>query len=250
MVEIKNISKVFSSKGEENTVLQNVNLTVNKGEFITLLGPSGCGKTTLLTMMAGFQKPTSGEIWLGDEMVTKPSPKKGFVFQNYALFPWMTVKENILYPMKQQKLGKDEMEKRFEKLIEIAHLEGKEDLYPKELSGGMKQRTAFVRALAGNPKILLLDEPLGAIDFQMRKSIQVQLEKLWQETKITTVMVTHDVEEALYLSDRVIVMSKNRGEIIKDFKVQMERPRNREFKEYKDYKKELEKLLELALKGV
>ena len=249
-MEIKNISKVFSSKGEENTVLQNVNLTVNKGEFITLLGPSGCGKTTLLTMMAGFQKPTSGEIWLDDEIVTKPSPKKGFVFQNYALFPWMTVKENILYPMKQQKLAKDEMGKRFKKLIEIAHLEGKEDLYPKELSGGMKQRTAFVRALAGNPKILLLDEPLGAIDFQMRKSIQVQLEKLWQETKITTVMVTHDVEEALYLSDRVIVMSKNRGEIIKDFKVDMKRPRNREFEEYKDYKKELEKLLELALKGV
>lgn len=249
-MEIKNISKVFSSKGEENTVLQNVNLTVNKGEFITLLGPSGCGKTTLLTMMAGFQKPTSGEIWLDDEKVTKPSPKKGFVFQNYALFPWMTVKENILYPMKQQKLSKDEMGKRFKKLIEIAHLEGKEDLYPKELSGGMKQRTAFVRALAGNPKILLLDEPLGAIDFQMRKSIQVQLEKLWQETKITTVMVTHDVEEALYLSDRVIVMSKNRGEIIKDFKVDMKRPRNREFEEYKDYKKELEKLLETALKGV
>lgn len=249
-MEIKNISKVFSSKGEENTVLHNVNLTVNKGEFITLLGPSGCGKTTLLTMMAGFQKPTSGEIWLGDEMVTKPSPKKGFVFQNYALFPWMTVRDNILYPMKQQKLGKDEMEKRFKKLIEIAHLEGKEDLYPKELSGGMKQRTAFVRALAGNPEILLLDEPLGAIDFQMRKSIQVQLEKLWQETKITTVMVTHDVEEALYLSDRVIVMSKNRGEIIKDFKVDMKRPRNREFEEYKDYKKELEKLLEVALKGV
>ena len=114
----------------------------------------------------------------------------------------------------------------------------------------MKQRTAFVRALAGNPEILLLDEPLGAIDFQMRKSIQVQLEKLWQETKITTVMVTHDVEEALYLSDRVIVMSKNRGEIIKDFKVDMKRPRNREFEEYKDYKKELEKLLEVALKGV
>lgn len=249
-MEIKNISKVFSSKGEDNTVLQNVNLTVNKGEFVTLLGPSGCGKTTLLTMMAGFQKPTSGEIWLGDEIVRKPSPKKGFVFQNYALFPWMTVGENILYPMKQQKLAKDEMKKRFKKLIEIAHLEGKEDLYPKELSGGMKQRTAFVRALAGNPQILLLDEPLGAIDFQMRKSIQVQLEKLWQETKITTVMVTHDIEEALYLSDRVIVMSKDKGKIIKDFKVEMKRPRNREIEEYKDYKKELEQLLEMALKGI
>lgn len=248
-MEIKNISKVFSSKGEDNTVLQNVNLTVNKGEFVTLLGPSGCGKTTLLTMMAGFQKPTSGEIWLGDERVTKPSPKKGFVFQNYALFPWMTVRDNILYPMKQQKLPKDEMKKRFEKLIKIAHLSGKEDLYPKELSGGMKQRTAFVRALSGNPEILLLDEPLGAIDFQMRKSIQVQLEKLWQETKITTVMVTHDIEEALYLSDRVIVMSKDKGKIIKDFKVEMKRPRNREIEEYKDYKKELEQLLEMALKG-
>ena len=249
-MEIKNISKIFSSKGEDNIVLQNVNLTFNEGEFITLLGPSGCGKTTLLTMMAGFQKPTSGEIRLDDEIITKPSPKKGFVFQNYALFPWMTVRENILYPMKQQKLAKDEMGKRFKKLIKIAHLEGKENLYPKELSGGMKQRTAFVRALAGNPKILLLDEPLGAIDFQMRKSIQVQLEKLWQETKITTVMVTHDVEEALYLSDRVIVMSKNKGKIVKDFKVEMERPRNREFEEYKDYKKELEKLLEIALKGI
>ncbi len=249
-MEISNITKVFSSKGEENIVLQNVNLSFNKGEFITLLGPSGCGKTTLLTMMAGFQKPTSGEISLDDEIVTKPSPKKGFVFQNYALFPWMTVKENILYPMKQQKLPKDETEKRLKKLIKIAHLEGKEDLYPKELSGGMKQRTAFVRALAGNPKILLLDEPLGAIDFQMRKSIQVQLEKLWQETKITTVMVTHDVEEALYLSDRIIVMSRNKGKIIKDFKVEMERPRNREYNEYKDYKRELEELLEIALKGV
>lgn len=248
-LKINGINKSFENSGKSNRVLKDIDLEIEKGEFVTLLGPSGCGKTTLLTIIAGFKKPCSGSIILGDKKVEKPGPDRGFVFQDYALFPWMTVKENILYPMKLKKLEKNEMDIRLEWLLGIAHLKGKENLYPHEISGGMKQRTAFVRALAGDPEILLMDEPLGAIDFQMRNEIQKDLESVWLKTGKTVLMVTHDVDEAIFLSDRVIVMSREMGKILCDMRIVLPRSRDKESEEYLKLKRELASLLELSLKG-
>ncbi|MEG2892221.1 MAG: ABC transporter ATP-binding protein SaoA [Clostridium sp.] len=248
-VSINNISKSFKNGKKISPVLENINLTINEGEFVTLLGPSGCGKTTLLTIIAGFQQATVGEILVSGKSVTKPGPDRGFVFQNYALFPWMTVKNNILYPMKQQKIDKYNRNQRLEYLLKMSHLEGKGDLYPHQISGGMKQRVAVIRALACKPEVLLMDEPLGAVDFQMRQILQEELEDIWMIDGTTVLMVTHDVDEAIYMSDRVIVMSTNQGEIIEDIKINLDRPRknNRNSKEYENYKVYLTSVLKKAL---
>lgn len=245
-LRIENVSKVFARNGTGNTVLHDVSFTVHESEFVSLLGPSGCGKTTLLTIMAGFQKANSGQIVLNGQSVTKPGPDRGFVFQDYALFPWMTVRDNILFPMKEQNIPKREREERLAELLSMAQLEGKDRLYPSQISGGMKQRTAFVRALAGTPQVLLMDEPLGAVDHQMRQTLQVELENLWLKDKTTVVMVTHDVDEAIYLSDRVIVMSARQGRIVADVRVDLDRPRERTGREYREHKKTLKGYLREA----
>ncbi len=198
-------------------------------------------------MIAGFHNSDSGEIILNDNRVMKPGPDRGFVFQNYALFPWMTVKDNIMYPMKQQKIPKKESIDRLNYLLEMSKLKGKENLYPNQLSGGMKQRTAVVRALASKPEVLLMDEPLGAIDFQMRQMMQEELESLWLKDKTTVIMVTHDVDEAVYLSDRIIVFAAKGGKIIKDMKISLPRPRNRDNHKYLELKKELTSILKDSL---
>ncbi|KEI96662.1 ABC transporter ATP-binding protein [Clostridium botulinum A2B3 87] len=246
-LEIKDVSKSYINNKKKNKVLDNVSFNIEEGEFVTLLGPSGCGKTTLLTMIAGFHNLDSGEIILNDNRVMKPGPDRGFVFQNYALFPWMTVKDNIMYPMKQQKIPKKESIDRLNYLLEMSKLKGKENLYPNQLSGGMKQRTAVVRALASKPEVLLMDEPLGAIDFQMRQMMQEELESLWLKDKTTVIMVTHDVDEAVYLSDRVIVFAAKGGKIIKDMKISLPRPRNRDNHKYLELKKELTSILKDSL---
>lgn len=238
-LKISGVSKSFKSDGIVNSVLKGVSFEVKEGEFVSLLGPSGCGKTTLLTMIAGFKKADEGEILLNGSKVVKPGPDRGFVFQNYALFPWKTVKKNILYPMEQLKFSKSQKEERLNYLLKVSQLEGKSHLYPHQLSGGMKQRTAVVRALASKPQVLLMDEPLGAIDFQMRKEIQEELESIWMKDRTTVVMVTHDVEEAVYLSDRVIVMSNKDGNIVADVSIDMVRPRDRESESYIKYKNDL-----------
>jgi len=235
-LRVENVTKTFSRNGSSNTVLDQVNFSVHTSEFVSLLGPSGCGKTTLLTILAGFQQATSGRIILNGVSVSKPCPDRGFVFQDYALFPWMTVRENILFPMKERKMPKKEREERLAGLLAMAQLEGKERLYPSQISGGMKQRTAFIRALAGGPQVLLMDEPLGAVDHQMRQTLQEELESLWLKDKITVVMVTHDVDEAIYLSDRVIVMSARRGRIVADVRLDLARPRARTGRQYHEYK--------------
>ena len=248
-LRVENIGKSFFNKGQEKIVLKNIDLNIKDGEFVTLLGPSGCGKTTLLTIIAGFQSAEEGHIYLGEKKVSKPGPDRGFVFQDYALFPWMTVGDNIVYPLKIQGVSKEKRDEKLQELLELAGLKGNANLFPHEISGGMKQRTAFVRALAGNPEVLLMDEPLGAIDFQMRNKIQRELEELWLKTKKTVVMVTHDIDEALFLSDRVIVMSREEGKILRDLRVPLKRTRDKESLEYLELKKELTELLERALRG-
>lgn len=234
-LKIENISKTFMNDGEENQVLKDISFDVDEGKFVSLLGPSGCGKTTLLTIIAGFQEATSGQILVNGNLVTKPGPDRGFVFQNYALFPWMSVSDNIRFPMKQIKLAKEEREERLNELLKVAKLSDRGDLYPHQLSGGMQQRTALVRALATTPEVLLMDEPLGALDYQMRQSLQVQLEDIWLKNRTTVVMVTHDVDEAVYLSDRVIVLSTDKGKIAEDLDIDMDRPRDRTALKYKEY---------------
>ena len=213
-ISVEGISKTFKGrkKGEEdNIVLNDVSFQVEEGEFVSLLGPSGCGKTTTLTIIAGFQKPNAGKIVVNGKEVTKPGPDRSFMFQNYALFPWLKVGENIEYPMKKKKMPKEERKKKLAELLEMAQLTQYENYYIHEISGGMKQRVALLRALACDPQVLLMDEPLGAVDFQMRQLLQMQLESILQQRKTTALMVTHDVDESIYLSDRVIVMSDRKS---------------------------------------
>lgn len=246
-LRVENISKNFKNDSSTQTVFKDLSFSVNEGQFVMLLGPSGCGKTTLLTIIAGFQAASGGRIMINGVQVNRPGPDRGFVFQNYALFPWMTVRENILYPMKQRRVSAREREKRLHELLAMAQLEGKEKLYPHQLSGGMKQRVAFIRALAGRPEVLLMDEPLGAVDMQMRQSLQDDLEALWLKDKTTVVMVTHDVDEAIYLSDRVIVMSALEGKIVEDMPVNLPRPRDRKSTEYFKHKEHLTEVLRVAM---
>lgn len=251
-ISVQGISKSFKGRRKndpENQVLKDVSFEVAEGQFVSLLGPSGCGKTTTLTIIAGFQKPSDGVIKVNDEEVTKPGPDRAFMFQNYALFPWMKVGENIEYPMKKMKLSKTEREKRLDELLEIAQLTEYRNYYIHEISGGMKQRVALLRALACDPKILLMDEPLGAVDFQMRQMLQRQLENILQEKKVTSLMVTHDVDESVYLSDRVVVMSRDHGKIIEDLKIDLPRPRDRTSHKYHEYVDRLTEILKSALAG-
>lgn len=248
-LELRNVYKEFHHNGRVHRVLENINLTVQEGQFVSLLGPSGCGKTTLLTIIAGFQNPSAGEVLLDGTVVSVPGPDRAFVFQDYALFPWMTLRQNVLYPMKQQKVPRQEQEQRLQELLALAHLEGYENLYPNQISGGMKQRTAVIRALACNPQVLLMDEPLGAVDHQMRQVLQEELEAIWLKERRTVLMVTHDLNEAIYLSDRVIVMSSRHGEILDDITISLERPRTRKGHRYHEYWDRLTELLKIALTG-
>ncbi len=251
-ISVQEITKSFKGrkKGEpENEVLKDVSFEVEEGQFVSLLGPSGCGKTTTLTIIAGFQKPTGGVIKVNGAEVSKPGPDRAFMFQNYALFPWLKVGENIEYPMKKMKVPKEERKKRLKELLEMAQLTDYEQYYIHEISGGMKQRVALLRALACDPKVLLMDEPLGAVDFQMRQLLQVQLENILQQKKTTALMVTHDVDESIYLSDRVIVMSRNHGKILADVTIDLPRPRDRTAPKYHEYVDQLTNILKSALEG-
>lgn len=251
-ISVQEISKVFKGRrkgDEENVVLKDVSFDVQEGEFVSLLGPSGCGKTTTLTIIAGFQKPNSGKIVVNGKEVSKPGPDRSFMFQNYALFPWLKVGENIEYPMKKMKVPKAERKQKLKELLEMAQLTDYENYYIHEISGGMKQRVALLRAIACDPQVLLMDEPLGAVDFQMRQLLQMQLESILQQKKTTALMVTHDVDESIYLSDRVIVMSRNHGKILADVKIELPRPRDRTNPQYHAYVDQLTTILKGALSG-
>ncbi|MEN6351767.1 MAG: ABC transporter ATP-binding protein SaoA [Syntrophomonas sp.] len=246
LLQFENISKAFGKRNQRHQVLSDISASIDAEQFVTLLGPSGCGKTTLLTIMAGFQKPDSGQVLLEGKRVVGPGPERGFVFQNYALFPWMNVRDNLLFPMKRQKMPASQTEERLQELLSLAGLEGKEHLYPHQLSGGMKQRTAVIRSISYRPRVLLMDEPLGAVDFQMRLTLQEELESILTRDKTTVVMVTHDVEEAVYMSDRVIVMSSREGMIVEDYLLSLKRPRDRRSAGYRQAVNHLMDCLQLS----
>jgi NitT/TauT family transport system ATP-binding protein len=228
MIEIDHVSQRFETSGRQSHLaLSDINLSIEDGAFVSILGPSGCGKSTLLYIVGGFVKPTEGVAKVKGKAITGPGPDRGPVFQEFALFPWKNVLGNVMYGMLQQGMKKSEAEARGRKLLEMVGLKGYEKFYPKELSGGMKQRVAIARTLAYDPSVLLMDEPFGALDAHTRTRLQNDLLDIWDTQRKTVLFVTHSVEEAVYLSDKVIVMSRSPGTIKEIIDIDLQRPRKR-----------------------
>ncbi len=222
---LRNVTRTFDAENGSREALENITLEVTPREFLCIVGPSGCGKTTLLRMIAGLDYPTSGEIILDGTPVRGPSPDRGMVFQEFSLFPWRTVLKNVEFGLEIQ--DKRDIKRTAERYIELVGLSGFEHSFPFQLSGGMKQRVAIARALATEPAILLMDEPFGSVDAQTRNVLQEELLEIWKRTKKTILFVTHSVDEAVYLADRVVVMSPRPGRIRDIVSVEIERPRKR-----------------------
>lgn len=223
-LQIKNINKQFKNKKITSDVLTDINLNIQEGEFVSILGPSGCGKSTLLSIVAGLTKPTGGEILLNGNPIKKPGKDRGMVFQQAALFPWLTVEENVMFPLRKE-MTKGQAREVAHKYLQMVQLSNYTKHSPHELSGGMQQRVAIARALSMNPKVLLMDEPFGALDEQTRSRLHYELEKIWMETKKTILFVTHSISEAIKLSDRIIVMGTRPGVVLEDIHVKIPRPR-------------------------
>jgi len=227
-VVIDNISISYFNRNKNVYALKDISTTINPGEFVCLLGPSGCGKSSLLNGIAGFVDPSKGQFYLDNKKIMGPSPEMGMVFQQYSLYPWKTVKENIAFGPSINNRGDESPEKIAMNFLEMIGLSKYANHYPNELSGGMQQRVGIARALANYPDVLLMDEPFGALDSQTRIIMQENLLKLWREFKITVVFVTHDIDEAVFLADRILLMSTLPGKIKKDLKVDLPRPRDKE----------------------
>jgi nitrate ABC transporter ATP-binding subunit len=223
---IHGVTKRFAVGDDEVEALAPVDLAIPKGEFVCMIGASGCGKSTLLRIIAGFEEPTTGEVAIDGKPVTGPGSDRGMVFQDYALFPWMTVRQNISFGPRQRHLARDEIDRTTDEFVRMVGLERFADRYPNQLSGGMKQRVAIARVLANNANILLMDEPFGALDALTREQLQNELLQIWKRTGVTTIFVTHSVEEAVLLADRVLVMSAGPGKIDSDFRIDLPRPRD------------------------
>ena len=224
-LKIDNVYKEYQGRNGKTIALNGVNLDIKENEFICVVGPSGCGKSTLLNIIAGLLEPTSGTVILDGKVIEGTGVERGVVFQQYALFPWRTVLKNVMFPLEMKKVPKDEAEAIARKYIKSVGLEGFEKSYPKELSGGMKQRVAIARAYAANPEVLLLDEPFGALDAQTRVQLQTELLETWEKEKKTCFFITHDVDEAIILAQRVIIMSARPGRIKKIVDIDIPYPR-------------------------
>ena len=228
MIAIEGLSKSFeTARRTSHLALTDISLDVADGEFVSILGPSGCGKSTLLYIVGGFVQPTQGTVAVDGKPVTGPGPDRGPVFQEFALFPWKTVLGNVMYGPLERGMAKSKAEEKARALIALVHLTGYENFYPKELSGGMKQRVAIARTLAYGPSILLMDEPFGALDAHTRTGMQRELLEIWERDRKTVLFVTHSVEEAVFLSDRVVVLTRSPGRIKETIGIDLPRPRRR-----------------------
>jgi len=228
MIVIEGLTKAFEpTRHRRHLALGDLSLSIAEGEFVAILGPSGCGKSTLLYVVGGFVPPSSGKVLVNGKAVTGPGPDRGPVFQEFALFPWKTVLGNVMYGLREQGVPKAQAESKARTLISLVHLAGYEDFYPKQLSGGMKQRVAIARTLAYGPKILLMDEPFGALDAHTRTGLQRELLEIWERDRKTVLFVTHSVEEAVFLADRVVVLTRSPGRIKAMIDVDLPRPRRR-----------------------
>jgi len=225
---IKNLTRSFiRDDGSVLYAIEGVDLSIHQKEFICVLGPSGCGKTTLLRMIAGLDLATTGDILLEGEQIQGPNPKVGIVFQEYSLFPWRNVIDNVAFGLEMQGIGREERYRRAQPYLDLVGLSQFSRSYPSELSGGMRQRVAVARALAIEPEILLMDEPFGALDAQTRNLLQKELLEIWQKTKKTIIFVTHSVDEAVFLADRLVVLTPRPGSVCEIIPIDLDRPRNR-----------------------
>ncbi len=246
ILSVKNLQKKFGANGSTRTVFDGVSLDIHRREFICVIGPSGCGKSTLIRMVAGLDEASSGEILLNGEAVTGPGPDRGMVFQGYTLFPWLTVKRNVMFGLEMRGRTGAAVESEARQWLDMVGLAKFEDSYPHELSGGMKQRVAIARALANEPRILIMDEPFGALDAQTRCQMQSYLLQIWKKVDVTILFVTHDLEEASYLADRILVMGSNPGRVVEFIDNPVPRPRSPEqfvSPEYLSLKLRLEELI-------
>lgn len=228
MIELRGISKSFAGRDGSVVAVDNISLTINDNEFVTLLGPSGCGKTTLLRMIGGLAHPESGSAVIDGRIVTGPGPDRAMVFQGFALLPWASALSNVAFGLEMRGVGKSAREARARELLSVVGLDGFERAMPHELSGGMQQRIGLARALAVDPQILLMDEPFSAVDEQTRRTLQEELLRIWETTRTTVVFVTHSIEEAVLLADRVVLMSPRPGRVADIVHVNLDRPRLRE----------------------
>ena len=249
MIEIDRVSHRFQTTGRQSLLaLSDISLRIEDGAFVSILGPSGCGKSTLLYIVGGFVNPTEGVARVKGRAITGPGPDRGPVFQEFALFPWKSVLGNVTYGLRQQGVPRAEAEAQSRRLIEMVGLKGFEDFYPKELSGGMKQRVAIARTLAYHPAVLLMDEPFGALDAHTRTRLQNDLLNIWERDRKTVLFVTHSVDEAVFLSDKVVVMTRAPGRIKEIVDIDLPRPRRRAEllldPRYQKYVVEIERLID------
>ena len=249
-LQLENVSKSFAKieTDEVTHALTSVTTTMESGEFISLVGPSGCGKSTMLRLVAGLISPTTGRLTVNDKEIDKPAPDRGMMFQKATLFPWLTVRDNIAFSLKMQGKLKGN-EDKVENMIKVIGLENFREDYPAQLSGGMAQRVALVRSLINEPPILLLDEPLGALDAFTRMNMQDEILKIWQEKQQLAIMVTHDVDEAIYMGTRVLVMDAHPGRVIADIPIDLPFPRDRGSREFVEYRIDILNKLHFAGKG-
>jgi ABC-type nitrate/sulfonate/bicarbonate transport system ATPase subunit len=251
MLNAKNIWKAYNAYRKEQVVaIRDLNLSVGENEFVSLLGPSGCGKSTFLLMAAGLDEPSAGELHFDGELVEGPSEKQGMVFQSYTLYPWLPVSENIRFALQKSNMGLNEQKVLVDEFVSLVGLNGFENAYPNQLSGGMRQRVAIARALVYRPQMLLMDEPFGALDAQTRRLMQELLLKVWETHRTTVLFVTHDIEEALLLSDRVYVMSARPGTLKAEVRVNLPRPRFVEMETSPEFLALRKQLLELIKEEV
>jgi NitT/TauT family transport system ATP-binding protein len=242
-IVIQNVSKVFETDGRRMVALENIDLTIPHGQFVCLLGPSGCGKSTLLNAVAGFAPPTQGSIMADGAPVAGPGPERGMVFQEYALFPWMTVEQNVGFGLEIKGMARPAIAARVAELLKLLSLEDFGKRYPKDLSGGMRQRVAIARVLALDSPIMLMDEPFGALDALTRRNLQDELLRIWAKLKKTVIFVTHSIEEAIYLADRIVVMTYRPGTVKRDMLVELPRMRDPAAPEFNALKRELGQLV-------
>ena len=245
MLKITNITKTFKkSNGEKVLAISNMNLDVDENEFVCIVGASGCGKTTTLRLISGLDVPTEGKIVLEGNEINGPGPERGVVFQEYTLFPWRSVLENVTFGLEVKNVDKRKRRQTAEKYLEMVGLADCANAHPYELSGGMQQRVAIIRALILNPKILLMDEPFGALDARTRVSLQNELIRIWENDQKTILFVTHSINEALFLADRVVVMKSRPGRIHDIIEIDLARPRDKMGKSFRDYYTQIHEMLE------
>jgi NitT/TauT family transport system ATP-binding protein len=239
ILDLRNVGKVYELNDQRIEALRDANLVVEKGEFVCLIGASGCGKSTLLRIVAGFEPPSAGEALMWSKPIAGPAPDRGMVFQDYGLFPWLSVRQNIGFGPASRGLPKAELRALVDRFVDMVGLTRFADAYPHQLSGGMKQRVAIARVLANDAEMVLMDEPFGALDAMTRERLQDELLDIWQRTKLTVLFVTHSIEEAIFLADRVVVMEPGPGRIASEHRIELPRPRDVSSPEFNAVRRDL-----------